>query len=212
MTIEQKKLNVWHGKVFETNQPQTMKVKDLKPHPLNPKLNPFEKNVEERKDLAKRFAQHYKEHGIPNHNPILICPKTNTIWSGHNRYFTALENEYEEVQISYSTKVYDADEPVESQMTYIEQMNADGKRDESKPGTILNKWHAMADVYTGDDLSTLVEAIDSGTVMKLGRSFLTFAIPSNIGKITSAIFNVYSPTYRVSPVYVIKGTRSEPEA
>ena len=36
-------------------------------------------------------------------------------------------------------------------MTYIEQMNADGKRDESKPSTILNKWHAMADAYTGDD-------------------------------------------------------------
>ena len=38
---------------------QTAKVKDLNPHPLNVKLNPIEKNEEERKDLAKRFAEHF---------------------------------------------------------------------------------------------------------------------------------------------------------
>jgi len=135
------------------NRPQISKLKDLKPHPLNPILNPFKNNVEERKDLAKRFAEHAASdpNGIPNHNPILICPETNTIWSGHNRYFTALENEYEEVHTAYASKVYDPNESEESQMIYIEQMNADGKRDESKPSTILNKWHAMADAYTGDD-------------------------------------------------------------
>ena len=139
--------------LFGVNAPQISKVKDLIPHPLNPKLNPFEKNAEERKDLGKRFAEHAANdpNGIPNHNPILICPKTNTIWSGHNRYYTAIENEYDEVHTAYASKEYDADEPVESQMTYIEQMNADGKRDESKPSTILNKWHTMADAYVGDD-------------------------------------------------------------
>ena len=130
---------------------QIMKVRDLKPHPLNVKLNPIEKNEEERKDLAKRFAEHFKQEGIPNHNPILICPVTNTIWSGHNRYFTALEEGYEEVQIAYTTKVYDPNEPEEDQMYYLEQHNADGKRDEGKPSVILRKWHAMEEAHTAED-------------------------------------------------------------
>ena len=40
---------------------QIMKVKDLKPHPLNPKLNPIDKNEEERKDLAKRLEIYVDE-------------------------------------------------------------------------------------------------------------------------------------------------------
>ncbi len=130
---------------------QTAKVKDLNPHPLNVKLNPIEKNEEERKDLAKRFAEHFEQEGIPNHNPILICPETNTIWSGHNRYFTADEEGYDEVQIAYTTKKYDPNEPEEDQMYYLEQHNADGKRDEGKPSVILRKWHAMKEAHTDED-------------------------------------------------------------
>ena len=98
-----------------------MLVSELKPC----KENKFYFTKQNEKDIysIQQDFGHKLSLGIvcPNHEPIIICPKTKTVWSGHNRLEAAKRAGVKYVNVVYANYIYDRNDLNDSQIKKILQ-------------------------------------------------------------------------------------------
>ena len=120
-----------------------MLVSELKPC----KENKFYFTKQNEKDIysIQQDFGHKLSLGIecPNHEPIIICPKTKTVWSGHNRLEAAKRAGVKYVNVIYANYVYDKNDLNDSQIKKILQSYNKFKRNEQGLGNLWIKLESI---------------------------------------------------------------------
>ena len=120
-----------------------MPVSELKPC----KENKFYFTKQNEKDIysIQQDFEHKLSLGIecPNHEPIIICPKTKTVWSGHNRLEAAKRAGVKYVNVIYANYVYDRNDLNDSQIKKILQSYNKFKRNEQGLGNLWIKLESI---------------------------------------------------------------------
>jgi len=120
-----------------------MLVSKLKPC----KENKFYFTKQNEKDICsiQQDFEHKLSLGIecPNHEPIIICPKTMTVWSGHNRLEAAIRAGVKYVNVIYANYVYDRNDLNDSQIKKILQSFNKFKRNEQGLGNLWIKLESI---------------------------------------------------------------------
>lgn len=120
-----------------------MLVSELKPC----KENKFYFTKQNEKDIysIQQDFGHKLSLGIecPNHEPIIICPKTKTVWSGHNRLEAAKRAGVKYVNVIYANYVYDRNDLNDSQIKKILQSYNKFKRNEQGLGNLWIKLESI---------------------------------------------------------------------
>ena len=120
-----------------------MLVSELKPC----KENKFYFTKQNEKDIysIQQDFGHKLSLGIvsPNHEPIIICPKTKTVWSGHNRLEAAKRAGVKYVNVVYANYIYDRNDLNDSQIKKILQSYNKFKRNEQGLGNLWIKLESI---------------------------------------------------------------------
>jgi len=127
-----------------------MLVSELKPCPEN-KFYSTKQNEEDILKIQKDF-EHRKSLGIecPNYDDIIVCPKTKTVWSGHNRLEGAKRAESKYVNAKYANYVYDRNDLNDTQIKKILQSYNTLKRNEQGLG---NLWIKLESIMVNGKIS-----------------------------------------------------------
>ena len=127
-----------------------MLVSELKPCPEN-KFYSTKQNEEDILAIQKDF-EHLKSSGIecPNHEDIIVCPKTKIVWSGHNRLQAAIQAGIKYVNVMYAHYVYDRNDLNDSQIKKILQYYNKLKRNEQGLG---NLWIKLESIMVNGKIS-----------------------------------------------------------
>jgi hypothetical protein len=114
-------------------------IDKIKPNPWNEIFYPKEQEERNIKVLVHGtdgsgnestcMVYRIKKGRTPNHEAIKVCPITGIIWSGHNRYWAAIEAGAKEVLVTYAVEIYSEDIPQTLMLEILHQYN-NGKRSE----------------------------------------------------------------------------------
>ena len=122
---------------------EELKVKDLKPHPLNGDL--YDLKDDDRTDLRKSMLKTFKKFGYPN-TEIVLVDKNNVIYSGHRRFEAANEEEIPILRCMRTEETFDEkclSDPI------LKRKELDTLSDLNYPGTKRNElaWQVVLKKY-----------------------------------------------------------------
>lgn len=121
-----------------------MKVSELKKCPEN-KFYYTEQNEKDIENLVIDYKDRMSlKVKIPNTDAIHICPKTKTIWSGHNRFEAAIRAGAKYVRVCYADYVYDKSDLNETQIKEVLQHYNKLKRNEQGLSNLFLKIESIS--------------------------------------------------------------------